>query len=61
MSPVFVCLPACVKAESCYDTIFSYKVARKLARDRDREPLRMGAEAQSRIDHGRRIDTAAYE
>ena len=53
--------PACVKAESCYDTIFSYEVARKLARDRDREPERMGAEAQSRIDHGRRIDAAAYE
>lgn len=53
--------PACVKAESCYDTIFSYEVARKLARDRDREPERMGAEAQSRIDHGRRIDAGAYE
>jgi Asp-tRNA(Asn)/Glu-tRNA(Gln) amidotransferase A subunit family amidase len=53
--------PACVKAESCYDTIFSYEVARKLARDRDREPERLGTEVQSRIDHGRRIDAATYE
>lgn len=53
--------PGFVKAESCYDTIFSYEAAQKLARDRDRVPNQMGSVARARIDHGRRIDAAAYE
>ena len=53
--------PGFVKAEGCYDTIFSYEVAQKLARDRDRVPERMCAVTRSRVDHGRRIDAGVYE
>lgn len=53
--------PEFVKAELCYEVMFGYEVAQKLARDRDRAPDAMGEEIRARIDKGRRIDAAAYE
>ncbi|MDD9925121.1 MAG: amidase [Rhodospirillaceae bacterium] len=53
--------PGFVKAERCYDTIFSYEIAQELARDRDRLPDAMGEEALVRIDHGRQVGASAYE
>lgn len=53
--------PKFVKAERCYDTIFSYEVAQELARDRDRLPDAMAEAVRSRIDHGRRLGASTFE
>lgn len=50
-----------VKAEGCYNTIFGYEVAQRLARDRDRFSEDIGTTARARIDQGRRIGADAYE
>ena len=52
--------PEFIKAERCYDTIFSYEIARELVRDRDRLPDAMGEEARGRIDHGRQVGASSY-
>ena len=53
--------PGFVKAERCYDTIFSYEIARELVRDRDRLPDAMGEEARGRIDHGRQVGASSFQ
>ena len=50
-----------VKAEACYDTMFSYEVSRCLTRDRDRAPDSLRPETLARIDQGRRIDASVFE
>ncbi len=53
--------PRFVKVDSCYDTLFSYELARRLTADRDRLSATMNTQTLAQIDHGRRIEASDYE